>query len=106
MPTSSDEMLTTLHERYTNVFSQTLGEAADQMQRANAVQTIADLGTCTAILGDRPEKEVFDLAIREYQYALIAACHGSYRQSFSALRLSFELDVPPVSVALGFGVRS
>lgn len=91
MPTSSDEMLTTLHERYANVFSQTLGEAADQMHRANAVQTIADLGTCTAILGDRPEKEVFDLAIREYQYALIAACHGSYRQSFSALRLSFEL---------------
>jgi hypothetical protein len=91
MPTSSDEMLTNLHQRYTSVFSQTLGEAADQIHRANAVQTIADLGTCAAILIGRPEKEVFDLAIREYQYALIAACHGSYRQSFSALRLSFEL---------------
>lgn len=91
MPASSDEMLTTLHEKYRHVFSQTLAEASDQPHRAFAVQTIADLGACTSILGERPEKEVFDLAIREYQYALIAACHGSYRQSFSALRLSFEL---------------
>lgn len=91
MPTSSDEMLTTLHEKYRNVFSLTLAEPADQPHRANAVQTIADLGACSAILSSRPEKEVFDLAIREYQYALIAVCHGSYRQSFSALRLSFEL---------------
>ncbi len=91
MPTSSDEMLTTLHERYRNVFSLTLAEPADQTHRATAVQTIADLGACTAILSSRPEKEVFDLAVREYQYALIAACHGSYRQAFSALRLSFEL---------------
>lgn len=91
MPVSCDEMLTALHEKYRNVFSQTLAEAGDNLHRASAVQTIADLGTCTAILGTKPEKEVFDLAIREYQYALIAACHGSYRQSFSALRLSFEL---------------
>lgn len=91
MPASSDEILGTLHERYRNVFNQTLAEATDQSHRASAVQTIADLGTCTSILGIRPEKEVFDLSTREYQYALIAACHGSYRQSFSALRLSFEL---------------
>lgn len=91
MPTSSDNMLITLHEKYKNVFSQTLAELTDQPYRASAVQTIADLGICTSILGERPEREVFDLAIREYQYALIAACHGSYRQSFSALRLAFEL---------------
>ncbi len=91
MPASSDEILSNLHERYRNVFSLTLAEAADQTHRAAAIQTIADLGACAAILGTRPEKEVFDLAIREYQYALIAACHGSYRQSFAALRLSFEL---------------
>ena len=91
MPTSSDKILTTLHEKYRTVFSQTLAEATDQQHRASAVQTIADLGDCIALVSTRPENEVFDLSIREYQYALVAACHGSYRQSFSALRLSFEL---------------
>lgn len=91
MPASSDEILSTLHEKYRNVFDLTLTEASDQTHRATAVQNIADLGACSSILSSRPEKEVFDLAIREYQYALIAACHGSYRQSFAALRLSFEL---------------
>lgn len=91
MPASADEMLTALHEKYSSIFDQTLAEIADQQNRASAVQTISDLGACASILNARPEKEVFDLAIREYEYALIAACHGSYRQSFSALRLSFEL---------------
>ena len=97
MPASSDDMLTALHEKYRSVFSQTLAEAVDQPCRASAVQTISDLGACVSILSSRPEKEVFDLAIREYQYALIAACHGSYRQSFSALRLAFELWLAAIS---------
>lgn len=97
MPASSDDMLTELHEKYKSVFGQTLAEAADHPHRASAVQTISDLGVCASILGSRPEKEVFDLSLREYQYALIAACHGSYRQAFSALRLSFELWLAAVS---------
>jgi hypothetical protein len=97
MPASSDDMLSSLHEKYSSAFNHTLGEASDQLRRANAVQTIADLGQCVAIICSRPEKEVFDLSIREYQYALIAACHGSYRQSFSALRLAFELWLAAIS---------
>jgi len=97
MPASSDAMLASFHEKYKAVFDQTLAETADQGHRARAVQIVADLGACSAILCERPEKEVFDLAIREYQYALIASCHGSYRQSFSALRLSFELWLAAIS---------
>ena len=97
MPASSDEMLSALHEKYSSVFDQTLAEVTDQPVRASAVQTIFDLGVCASILGSRPEKEVFDLSIREYQYSLIAACHGSYRQSFSALRLAFELWLAAIS---------
>jgi hypothetical protein len=91
MPTSSDSLLNALHDQYKTVFKKTLGEDADQRYRAGAVQIIADLGQCIGTISTRPEREVFDLAAREYQYALIAACHGSYRQAFSALRLSFEL---------------
>ncbi len=97
MPASADDMLISMHEKYRNVFAQTLAEATDQIHRAAAVQTISDLGICVATLDVRPEKEVFSLAIREYQYSLIAACHGSYRQSFSALRLTFELWLAAIS---------
>jgi hypothetical protein len=91
MPVSSDEFLAALHARYAHVFNQTIAEESDKGLRASAVQSVADFGVCTSILENRPEKEIFDLSVREYQYALIAACHGSYRQSFSALRLAFEL---------------
>lgn len=97
MPSSTDDLLRLLHERYGEVFNQTLSEAADQSLRATAVQTILDFGACVVSIENRPEKKVFDLSIREFQYALIAACHGSYRQAFSALRLSFELWLAAVS---------
>jgi hypothetical protein len=97
MPNSADDLLRSQHDSYRTVFDQTIAEVTDLATRAAAVQTISDLATCIDALSNRPEKEVFELAIREYQYALIAACHGSYRQAFSALRLSFELWLAAIS---------
>lgn len=91
MSASAEDILRALHVRYTQIFDQTLAEPTDHGHRATAVQNIADLGACIAAVAERPEKSVFDLSVREYQYALVAACHGSYRQAFAALRLSFEL---------------
>ncbi len=45
---------------------------------------------CEAIAG-RHESPVFDLALKEYQFALLALISGQYRHAFSGLRLFFEL---------------
>ena len=97
MPSTTDEILLNLHAKYQEVFTKTLAENADQNLRNKIVQTITDLGSCISAIATRPEKEVFELSIREYQYSLIAACHGSYRQAFAALRLSFELWLSAIS---------
>jgi len=45
---------------------------------------------CEAIAG-RHESPVYDLALKEYQFALLALSSGQYRHAFSGLRLFFEL---------------
>lgn len=97
MTASADDFLQHSHERYRTAFGSTLSEAADVALRASAVQTVSDLAACVAAIAARPEKEVFELSVREYQYAMIAASHGSYRQAFTALRLSFELWLAAIS---------
>jgi hypothetical protein len=95
--TSSDGILHALHDRYNAVFEKTITEVADQQLRATAIQNVADFESCLKVIWERPEREVFSLALREYQYSLIAMCHGSYRQGFSALRLAFELWLSAVA---------
>ncbi len=97
MRTTTDELLIGLHGRYQDIFNKTLDEEMDKGLRGTVVQTMTDLGSCICEISTRPEKEVFDLSIREYQYSLIAACHGSYRQAFASLRLSFELWLAAIS---------
>lgn len=41
----------------------------------------------------RYEAPVFDLALREYQFALLALSTGQYRQAFISLRLFFEMSL-------------
>jgi hypothetical protein len=43
------------------------------------------------VLGKRGEVELLRTAAHEYQYALLALCHGNYRHAFKALRLVLEL---------------
>lgn len=57
---------------------------------------ILDLEKWIKVLNNRPEVELLEMALREYQYALLALVQGQYRQAFMALRLFLELTLSVV----------
>lgn len=92
-----DDFLKSLHNNQVSVFEQTIEQEGDTAHRASAVQTVLDLSQCIEKVSNRPEHEVFELSIKEYQHALNAVCHGNYRQAFSSLRLALELWLAGIS---------
>lgn len=57
---------------------------------------ILDIEKWIEVLNTRPEVELLESALREYQYALLALVQGQYRQAFMALRLFLELALSAV----------
>lgn len=100
MPANCDDFLKSLHNNQVEAFDKTLSEEIDTSLRASIVQTVADLGTCIEKIAERPEHEVFELSLKEYQHALNAVCHGNYRQAFSSLRLALELWLAAISFSV------
>lgn len=97
MPTNCDDFLKSLHKNQVQAFDTTLSKETDISHRASIVQIVADLGVCIEKIAGRPECEVFDLSLKEYQHALNAVCHGNYRQAFTSLRLALELWLAAIS---------
>lgn len=52
---------------------------------------IADFELMRLAISERPEAELLQVAITEFQFSLYALSIGSYRHAFSSLRLTFEL---------------
>lgn len=52
---------------------------------------IADFEFLRLAIAERPEAEVLQMAMTEFQFSLYALSIGSYRHAFSSLRLTFEL---------------
>jgi len=52
---------------------------------------IADFELLRLVIAQRPEAEVLQAAMTEFQFSLYALSIGSYRHAFSSLRLTFEL---------------
>lgn len=72
-------------------FSGSLGE---EMAKSHAF--IQDLELWVDVLSNRPETEVLQCAIREYQFSLLSVGSGHYRAAFAALRLALELSFAAV----------
>jgi len=70
------------------------GSHAKAMAKSHAF--IDDLALWIAELGMRPEVPVLQVALREYQFALLALSAGHYRAAFTALRLTLELNFAAV----------
>ena len=66
------------------------GSRAEPMAKSHAF--IDDLALWITELSTRPEVPVLQVALREYQFALLALSAGHYRAAFAALRLNLELS--------------
>src|SRR4051812_43147850 len=67
-----------------------VGPRAEAMAKSHAF--IDDFSLWLEVLGERPERPVFQAALREYQYSLLALSSGHYRAAFVSLRLALELS--------------
>jgi hypothetical protein len=57
---------------------------------------VADAEKLSNLLDGRPERVLIDLAIREFNFALVAASSAHYRHAHISLRLFFELALTAV----------
>jgi hypothetical protein len=71
-----------------------ISPAAEQYFRRHNFSS--DLEKWIRLQSDRHEVEVLKSSLNEYQYSLLAVAQGRYRQSFMALRLSFELALASI----------
>lgn len=84
-----------LHQASSAVLGASFEEPySTEMARSHAF--IDDLALWIEVLGNRPEKPVFQSALREYQFALLALSVGHYRAAFVALRLALELGLAAI----------
>jgi hypothetical protein len=92
-----------IHDHYRRLIkhSGTIVEA--MLADEEAVQAITvshnyllDFGLLKQAITNRPEKNVLDAAVKEYQLALFALASGQYRYAFAGLRLFFELMLATV----------
>lgn len=79
-----------------SVLNKAIADEEVVKEQTAALNYLNDLHQWTTILKERYECEVLEGAIREYQFSLFALMLGQYRQSFSALRLFFELSLATV----------
>ena len=74
------------------------GQALDDLLSDEREQALArvhafayDMQKWVEVIGARTEQALLRTAVQEYQFAILAASIGAYRQAFMALRLAIEL---------------
>lgn len=80
-----------LHERAGCVLEGVLSNEELRQILTTSHNFIKDFNTLKSPMTSRPEVELLDLAIKEYQFALYAVSVGQYRHAYIGLRLFFEL---------------
>ena len=63
---------------------------------ADSHNHITDIGVWIKVLEARTEVFLLELALHEYQFAILSLCIGHYRQAFASLRLFMELALASV----------
>lgn len=84
-------------ENYNLLFDQSKGVFDAMLDKLGSKDLVTshnyllDYDKLMTAIEDRPEAEVLNIAVKEYQFALYALCSGQYRYAFGGLRLFFEL---------------
>jgi hypothetical protein len=92
---SSLELYREIQRNSAKVLGLSLASKAGLAQSRSHAFT-AELELWLGAVKSRPESELFDLAIREYQLGLILLSQGFYRHAFGNLRLFLELSLAAV----------
>ena len=79
-----------LHKNCGLVMQRSFANSLGELQ-TKAHNYLAEYEKWLDVLTGRAEHSIFEIAFREYQFALLAVAQGLYRQAFMALRLFFEL---------------
>lgn len=80
-----------LHECAGKTLAETYSDEETAALHVKSHGYLNDYGVLYKVIAGRHESPVFDLAFKEYQFALLALSSGQYRHAFSGLRLFFEL---------------
>lgn len=80
-----------LHEHSREVLQEMLGDDIALAALTTSHNYLMDYDRLKSAIALRPEAEVFNAAVKEYQFALLALSNGQYRHAFVGLRLFFEL---------------
>ncbi|GGW75626.1 hypothetical protein DFQ11_1282 [Winogradskyella epiphytica] len=84
-----EEQYNKLGESVTSILGSSLANS-DLTLLASNHSFIIDFDIWLDILKDRPEKSIFENAIKEYQISILSNCLGMYQQAFMGLRFFLE----------------
>lgn len=77
-------------------FEKLVTDTSVMAEFARVHNSTENLETLAKLMVGRPEASVYSLAVREYNYALLAAAACQYRHASASLRLFFELALNAV----------
>lgn len=80
-----------LYQHSGGVLEEMLANAEAQAALTTSHNYLLDYDRLKLAIASRPEVEVLNAAVKEYQFALFALSVGQYRHAFVGLRLFFEL---------------
>jgi len=80
----------------TEAFEKLAAEPEDLAAFTKSHNYLADFELLRTAIEERPEAELFALAIREYQFSLYAASTSMYRHASISLRLFLEMSLATV----------
>lgn len=84
-----EEQYTKIGESITHILGNSLANPDLKLLASNH-SFIIDFDIWLEILKDRPEKSIFENAIKEYQISILSNCLGLYQQAFMGLRFFLE----------------
>lgn len=87
---SFSALIEDLHKAQSTAFKEVTLDTSIAQDCNEIVQTIIDMSKCADALTHRYEADLYELAIKEIQFSLLAALGASYRQAFMGLRLGLE----------------
>lgn len=85
-----------LLDRSSQAFQDLASDQDAMLAFTKAHNFLSDYDTMHRAISSRPEAAVLELAVREYQFALFAACSGMYRHATISLRLFLELALASI----------
>lgn len=79
-----------INDRNNKILIESFKSQDNEKLQANGHDFLVDLDNWIKVLSNRPEQNLYEVAFKEYQYALIFVSQGFYRQAYSSLRFFVE----------------